>query len=274
VPTTLGPVGTGTFGALLLDKAESTAGSAKGPRRMDPFPVSGTFCGLSELLSVIVSVPLNVFWLAGLKSTVTVQDFPAATLAPHVFPLAGTVNEPGMAETLLIVRLEAPVFVSVMVSDFVCVVFTEPKSRLSGTSSTVPLVSVTVALADLVLSVTEVAVAVTVAFAGSAVGAVYVVGVPPAVCAEESEPQVGAVHAVPFCDKLQFTCGVAVGSKLTVASNTTDPAFTGTNADVGDTMTLIARTVMVVVPFCRGSVKETAVIITVKLLGGGTGGAV
>ena len=97
---------------------------------------------------------------------------------------------------------------------------------------------------------------------------------PLAVCAAENEPQVGETHAVPFCDKLQFTNGVPVGSKLTVASNCTDPVLTGTNAEVGDTTIVIAITVMVVVPVCRESVNETAVMVTLKLLGGGVTGAV
>lgn len=48
---------------------------------------------------------------------------------------------------------------------------TEPKSRLSGTIFTVPIVSIIAAAADLVVSVTEVAASVTVAPADTVAGA-------------------------------------------------------------------------------------------------------
>jgi len=74
--------------------------------------------------------------------------------------------------TLVMLNAEAPVLVSVVVSGFDLVVFTGPKARMSGTSWTVPLVSVIAALADLVLSVTEVAVRVTAGLAGTVEGGV------------------------------------------------------------------------------------------------------
>jgi hypothetical protein len=60
----------------------------------------------------------------------------------------------------------------VVVAELVRPVFTEPKFKLAGTTLTVPLVTVIVALADFVASVTEVAVSVTVAGVGTAAGAV------------------------------------------------------------------------------------------------------
>jgi hypothetical protein len=70
------------------------------------------------------------------------------------------------------VKAEVPVLVRVVVSDLVRVVFTVPKFRLAGAIFTVPLVNVTVAMADFVASVTEAAVTATVAEVGTAAGAV------------------------------------------------------------------------------------------------------
>ena len=70
------------------------------------------------------------------------------------------------------VKAEVPMLVTFRVKDLLLVVFTEPKFRLAGTTLTVPLVSVTVAMADFVASVTEVAVTATVAGVGTAAGAV------------------------------------------------------------------------------------------------------
>jgi hypothetical protein len=76
-------------------------------------------------------------------------------------------------------------------------IFNLPKIKLGGISLTVPAVRVIVAAADLVPSVTEVAVRVTVALVGTVLGAAYVVGVPLAVSAGVIVPQAGE-HAVPF----------------------------------------------------------------------------
>jgi hypothetical protein len=67
------------------------------------------------------------------------------------------------------------------------------------------------AVADLVVSVAEVAVMVTDGFAGRFVGGVYVVAAPVVVVEEENEPHPD-VHKVPFCTVVQFTCGLADGS--------------------------------------------------------------
>lgn len=77
------------------------------------------------------------------------------------------------------------------------------KERLAGVSSTVPLVSVRAALADLVVSATEVAFSITAALAGTVLGAVYVVAAPLAVVAGLTVPHAGE-QAVEFCVNLQF----------------------------------------------------------------------
>lgn len=103
-----------------------------------------------------------------------VQDAPAATLAPQVF--AVTENWTGFVPVkvgVFMVKAEVPVLVRVVISDLVRVIFTKPKFRLAGTIFTVPLVNVTVAMADFVASVTEVAAMATVAEeVGTAAGAV------------------------------------------------------------------------------------------------------
>jgi hypothetical protein len=66
-----------------------------------------------------------------------------------------------------------------------------------------PEVTVIAAVAVLVLSVTDVAVSVTEAGAGTVAGAVYVTGAPDAVLAAESAPQVAALQPDP--DTVQFT---------------------------------------------------------------------
>ena len=141
--------------------------------RPKPRPVKVMSCGLSVLLSLTFRTALKVTELTGLKVTVRVQDAPAATLAPQVFAL--TVNSAGFVPVkvgVFMVKAEVPVLVRVVVSDLVRVVFTVPKFRLAGAIFTVPLVNVTVAMADFVASVTEVAVTATVAGVGTAAGAV------------------------------------------------------------------------------------------------------
>ena len=78
----------------------------------------------------------------------------------------------GVNVGVFMVKAEAPVLVRVVVKDLLLFAFMEPKFRLAGTTLTVPLVSVIAALADLVTSVTEVAVSVAVAGDGAAAGAV------------------------------------------------------------------------------------------------------
>jgi hypothetical protein len=120
--------------------------------------------------------------------------------------------------------------------------------------------------ADLVVSVAELAVMVTVKLlTGAVVGAVYVVAVPDAVETGETEPQ-GAVVQV----TAHVTLGVAEGSFVTVGVIIVElPAFTV--ALVGAAATVMAGTVMVAVPVFVVSATEVAVRVTVKLLATGPG---
>src|SRR5262249_4778174 len=125
-----------------------------------------------------------------------------ATVLPHVFDCE---NELGFVPPIVmpwIVNAELPLFVRATVcgaGKFLC--FTKPTSI--GTSSTLPAVSCTRAIADLVWSTTEVAVRVTVSFAGSAPGAVYVPAAPFAVSSGTTEPH--ELQGWPFCVILQET---------------------------------------------------------------------
>jgi hypothetical protein len=93
------------------------------------------------------------------------------------------------------VSAELPVLVSTTFLEIFPPALIAPKSMLSGTNCTVPAVRVSVAVADLVGSVTEVAVKTTTLFEGTAAGAVYVVGVVLRVLAAERVPHAGE-HAV------------------------------------------------------------------------------
>lgn len=107
------------------------------------------------------------------------HDAPDAALVEQVVWPALTENRLALVPpmvSLMMLSAGVPVFVSV--SDKVAVgcgrfgaIFKLPKSRAAGMSLTTPATSVMVALADFVLSVAEVAVIVTLALAGTAVGA-------------------------------------------------------------------------------------------------------
>jgi len=155
--------------------------------------------------------------LIGLKVTVRSQETPTATLEPQAFVVRE--NSVPVKVVPVIFKAEVPVLVSVVVKALVNPSFTVPKLKLAGTIFTVPLVTVTVAPADLVVSVTEVAVTVTIAGVGTAAGAVYVLGAPLNVLVGEIVPHVGA-HAeggVP-CVVVQLTPAFA-GSFRTVGVN-------------------------------------------------------
>ena len=70
------------------------------------------------------------------------------------------------------VSAEVPVFVMEAARALEFKVITFPKFRSAGTSLTLPAVTITVAETDFEVSVTEVAVSVTVEFAGTEAGAV------------------------------------------------------------------------------------------------------
>jgi hypothetical protein len=129
--------------------------------------------------------------------------------------------------------------------------------------------TVMVTEADLVVSVADVAVMVTVKLlVGAVVGAVYVVAVPDAVEEGETEPQAAPVQPVPV--NVHVTLIVAEGSFVTVGVICVErPAFTVVLAAA--TATAIAGTVIVAVPFFVASATDVAVKVTVKLLATGPG---
>ena len=152
---------------------------------------------------------------------------------------------------LVIFSTELPVLVSVSVKVFVgCglagLIFRLPKLKAAGISLTVPVVRVMVALADLVPSVTDVAVRVIVGLVGTVPGAAYTVGVPLAVLAGVIVPHAGE-HAVPFCVSVQ-QAPWTLESLLTFAVNgvafNAAVAFTGMIALDGETEITIAKTVI------------------------------
>jgi hypothetical protein len=75
-----------------------------------PVPVSATVCGLPEALSVIVNVPSIVPLAVGSKKTPTAQLAPAARVLPQAL---STAKSPGLADTLVMLTEELPVFVTV-----------------------------------------------------------------------------------------------------------------------------------------------------------------
>lgn len=128
--------------------------------------------------------------------------------------------------------------------------------------------SVIVAEAVFVPSVTEVAVSVTVGDVGTLAGALYVTEV---VVTLVSVPQVG-VQTPPPCESAQVTPALA-GSFEAVAVKFCVVLIT-TVADVGETETVMAGTVIVAEPDFVASALETAVRVTVRSLSGGVAGAV
>lgn len=98
-----------------------------------PVPVSVTCCGLFAALSVIVTVPLKVPAVGGVKVTEIVQFFPAATLVPQVLVSPKFV----LAAMLVMVRVALPVLVSVTVcAALVVPTLTLLKVKLAGKSWT------------------------------------------------------------------------------------------------------------------------------------------
>jgi len=175
--------------------------------------------------------------------------------------------------TLLILNVDAPVLVSKVASDLLWLTLTEPKLRAYGTICAVPVLSVIVALAVLVVSVTDVALIVTVGLDGTLAGGSYVVAVPLAVVDTENAPHPDA-QTIPPCRMLQVSCGGVAGSFRMVAVNCCEPVLTGISADDGDTEIVIANTVTVMLPDFVESLAATAEIVTARLLLGGVDGAV
>lgn len=135
------------------------------------------------------------------RVTLIVHEVAGRTLVPQVF----VCEKAALAEMLVILSAAAPVLVTVMV----CAagghrLNLQAKFKLSGTSCTVPLVSVMVALFDFVLSVTEIAFKLTLVLAGNVEGPVNVAAVPLAVLEGLTVPQAGE-HTVPFWVTVQFS---------------------------------------------------------------------
>jgi hypothetical protein len=142
---------------------------------------------------------------------------------------------------LVMLSAELPVFVSVTDRWLVNPGAIGPKSKLSGTSCTVPFESVIAAVAVLVPSVTDVAVSVTDRLAGIFAGAVKLVAPPLAVVESDSDPQLGE-QAVPPCVRVQAT-PLFFGSFPTVAANFC-AIPKGSSALAGVIETVIAGTVI------------------------------
>jgi hypothetical protein len=127
---------------------------------------------------------------------------------------------------------------------------------------------VSVAVAVLLVSVTEVALIVTVKLlAGGVAGAVYVVAVPLGVVVGATVPQ-GAVaqltvHVTPAFAGSPFTVGVSCAV-----------VFTCTVAVDGEMLTVIACTTIGVLPFLVESATAVAVSVTVRSVPGAFAGAV
>ena len=164
VPTLLGPVGLGTVTRLFFDIADRTAVLlATWPK---PLPDKLTSCGLPALSSLSETLACLIPVVFGLNVTLMVQDFPAATLVPQS---CVSVKSTASTVTAMLVMFNAalPVLVSVIGRVRERPTVTIPKLKLAGISFSVPTVRVMVASVVLVTSAAELAVRVTVAFAGT-----------------------------------------------------------------------------------------------------------
>jgi hypothetical protein len=237
-----------------------------------PVPDKPICCGLSALVSLIEMLALRRFNATGLKITVLTQDWPALTPAVQLFVSEKSPASVPLIAMLVILSAELPVLVNVTVcGELLVFTITLPKSRTFGTSLTVPAEILIVVILDLVVSVADVAVSVTVGLASAAAGPVYVVGLPLAVLEGATLPQLGE-QAVPACESAQVTPALA-GSFETVAVNCW-AMFTGSSAPPGAADTVIARTIRLAEPNAEGFATEAAVMVTAKSLPGGVVGAV
>ncbi len=173
-------------------------------------------------------------------------------------------------------NVELPVLVRVTAKVSLLPNLFSEKCKVAGMSLTVPGVRVMVAVPSLDVSVTDVAVMVTLGFAGTVAGAEYIVGVPLAVLVGATVPHAGE-HGVVPCVRVQLTPWLLV-SLLTMGVNgvafNCGLAFTGMIALVGETETAMASTVICTEPCCEVSESEVATIVTGKSLAGGVVGAV
>jgi hypothetical protein len=143
VPTLKGPLGFGEVTEAVVDKTACNTELLNPALCVTPTPDKLTFWGLSGLLSAIERTAVRVPLTLGLKVTVIWQEPAAATLLPHVFVCA---NSRGSVPPIVIpemFKVEFPVLVRfINCGELVEFTRTLPKSTLSGTSSTVPDVTV------------------------------------------------------------------------------------------------------------------------------------
>src|SRR5437667_444506 len=150
-----------------------------------------------------------------------------------------------------------------------CVVPSKTFAAVGDTETEMGGVTVTVAavaVAEAVVSATEVATMVTSAFTGTLPGAVYVAAVPLGVVAGAMVPQPGE-QDVPLCVSVQLT-PLLPASFVTVAVNCCVPV-TGTLAVAGETETAMGG-VMVIVAAADFVVSATETALTVTCAGVGT----
>jgi hypothetical protein len=169
--------------------------------------------------------------------------------------------------TPVIASADEPVFVSVTFSALLVLVV--PKFKSMGTSFTVPVVSLRFATAFLVASETAAARKSTVEPLGTDDGAVYVVGESLAVLVGEAEPQ--AAQLLPLNSTVQ-SIPLLSGSYCTVPLKFSAD-LRGISAEMGETVTLIANTVMPNPPDLLESSIEVAVTVTSSSADGAVAGA-
>jgi len=168
-------------------------------------------------------------------------------------------------------RTAAPMFVRVNdTGELDCPTMREPNFQLCGTSFTVPVVRLIVAVADFVVSLTAVAVIATVGLAGRLAGGVYVLGLPLAVLVGNIEPQVE--QADEACIRAQSAPAFA-GSFAMVAVSGKDEV-NGIRALPGNRETVIAGTVMEAVAVAPLYATDVAVTTTLRSAVGAVPGAV
>jgi hypothetical protein len=129
-----------------------------------------------------------------------------------------------------------------------------------------------VAKPDLVVSVADVAVSVTVKVAAADDGAVYVTGVPEALDAAERVPQVAALQGPPMVDRTQFTPPL-FPSLVTVAVNGVPVELPAAMLAVGGNTFIEIGGVIVIVPALDfvASATDVAVSVTANVAAAAVG---
>lgn len=120
---------------VTLPSASVVGLTASTPVAVVPVPVSPTVSVGFDAFELTVSVPLALAAAVGVKVTLNVWLFPAASVTGVVMPL--TLN-PVLANTAEIVTLSPPVFVTVCERVWLFPTCTLPKPRLVGFAVSVP----------------------------------------------------------------------------------------------------------------------------------------